>query len=97
MRVIFSMLWLLGATSVAHAGGPWRASENNTNGWALMTPRERLEHQTTVRAFTDYSACHAYQLQHHETLAKRAQSSGRALKPDPRDICAHLRVESTKP
>lgn len=97
MRVIFLMLLLLEVIGVVHAGGPWRASESNTSGWALMTPRERLKHQATVRAFTDYNACHAYQVQHHKTLAMRARASGLALRPDPHDICAHLRVESTKP
>jgi hypothetical protein len=92
-NLILICIVLLAGTAAA---GPWRASEANTSGWAFMTPKERLEHQATMRAFTDYGACHAYQLQHHEALAARAQASGQTLKPtaERRDLCAHLRPAS---
>ena len=95
----FLGLALLSAAAAACAAGPLRASERNTSGWDLMTPRERLEHQATVRAFTDYDACRAYQLRHHEAMEARARASGQALKPESerRDICAHLRPPSVKP
>ena len=91
MRLILPlMLWSVGA---AMAAGPVRASEGNTSGWDWMTPRERLEHQAAVRAFTDYTACRAYQIKHHETMEARARASGQTLKPasERRDICEHLR------
>ena len=97
MRLIVPLLLLSGGTP--GAAGPLRASERNTSGWAYMTPQERLEHQATVRAFTDYDACRAYQRRHHEAMAARAQASGQALKPESerRDICAHLRPLPVKP
>lgn len=49
--------FLLFGTPVGRAGGPWRAGEANTRGWQLMTPEERIEHQSRVRSFTDYDAC----------------------------------------
>jgi hypothetical protein len=90
---------LLLCVGAAHASGPWRAGERNTSGWAYMTPKERLEHQATVRAFTDYDACRAYQLQHHEAMEARAQASGQTLKPaaERRDLCEHLRPPQAKP
>jgi hypothetical protein len=95
----FAGLMLLSAAAAVHATGPWRASERNTSGWAYMTPKERLEHQATVRAFTDDDACRAYQLQHHEAMEARAQASGQTLKPaaERRDLCEHLRPPQAKP
>lgn len=97
MRMSFLLLLLSVAT--ASAAGPLRASERNTSGWDYMTPKERLEHQATVRAFTDYDACRAYQLQHHEAMEARAQASGQTLKPEleRRDLCEHLRPPQAKP
>ena len=97
MRLILPLLLLNVGT--AHAAGPWRASEGNTSGWDWMTPRERLEHQATVRAFTDYTACRAYQIKHHETMEARAWASGQTLKPasERRDICEHLRPLAGQP
>jgi hypothetical protein len=93
------LLLLLAGVGTASAAGPLRASERNTSGWAYMTPRERLEHQATVRAFADYDACHAYQLQHDEAMEARAQASGQTLKPasERRDLCEHLRPPPAKP
>jgi hypothetical protein len=88
LRMLF--LVPLICASAANAAGPWRASDRNTSGWAFMTPKERIEHQATVRAFTDYGACHAFQLRHHQAMQARAQASGETLKASQRDICEHL-------
>jgi hypothetical protein len=80
-------------TGPALARGPWRASENNTRGWQLMTPQERIEHQAKVRGFTSYEECHAYQLQHHQLMVERAKQRGMTLPVGGRDICAHLKPE----
>jgi hypothetical protein len=94
-----ALLLLLSSVGTASVAGPLRVSERNTSGWAYMTPKERLEHQATVRAFTDYDACRAYQLQHHEAMEARAQASGQTLKPasERRDLCEHLRPPQAKP
>jgi len=92
-------LLLLLSVGTAGVAGPLRTSERNTSGWAYMTPKERLEHQATVRTFTDYGTCRAYQLQHHEAMEARAQASGQTLKPasERRDLCEHLRPPQAKP
>lgn len=72
------------------ARGPWRASEENTRGWQLMTPEERIEHQSRIRGFTNYEECRAYQLEHHRLMAERAKQRGMALPAGGRDICEHL-------
>lgn len=81
---------LLLAAGGALARGPWRASEDNTRGWQLMSPEERIEHQARVRGFRDYETCHAYRLEHHRQMAERARQKGVQLKPGHRDICEHL-------
>lgn len=83
------LLWLLSATTQAR--GPWRADEQNTRGWQLMSPEERIEHQAKMRGFRDYGACHAYQLEQHRRMAERAHDQGLTLPQVPRDACVHLR------
>jgi len=78
------------ASASVEARGPWRASEDNTAGWQLMSPQERIEHQRRIRQFDRYEACHAYQLEHHAQLVERARDRGLALPEVGRDACAHL-------
>lgn len=95
MRQLFILLLICVGT--AGVAGPWRASEGNTSGWALMTPKERLEHQAAVRAFTNLAECRAYQLRHHAQMEARARAGGQTLQPGRRDICEHLRPPATQP
>ena len=79
-----------GGTSVSAA--PWRASETNTRGWMLMSPQERIEHQTRVRSFADYAACEAYRAEHHALMVQRAKERGLDLPGGGRDFCDHLKA-----
>jgi hypothetical protein len=81
----------------AAARGPWRASEANTRGWQLMTPEERIEHQSRVRGFTTLEACRAYQLSHHQLIEERGRQRGVALPGRGRDFCAHLEPGKARP
>lgn len=83
-------------TSVA-AGGPWRAEEGNTSGWALMSPEERLEHQAKVRGFTNYDDCRAYQVAHHRLMVERAEQRGLPPPGGRHDFCARLRPQQPPP
>lgn len=83
-----ALFWL--ASDTALARGPWRASEQNTRGWQLMTPEERIAHQAKIREFRDYDACHAYQVEHHRQLAARARAQSISLPEARRDACSHL-------
>ncbi|HJW23675.1 MAG TPA: hypothetical protein VJ576_02155 [Rhodocyclaceae bacterium] len=88
---------LLLCTGAAQARGPWRANEANTQGWRLMSPAERIEHQAKVRQFKAYEECHAYQLEHHRLMEARASAQGLTLGPGRRDICAHLLTSGARP
>jgi len=81
---------LLSVAAPAPARGPLRASEGNTRGWQLMTPEERIEHQSKIRSFKSYEECRSYQLSHHQLMAERARQRGIELPQGKRDICEHL-------
>lgn len=85
--IVFGML--LTGTAMAH--GPWHASEANTRGWQLMTPEERIEHQSRIRGFTSYEECRTYQASHHQLMEERARQRGMALPAGGRDACEHLK------
>jgi hypothetical protein len=81
---------LLSLAAPAQARGPVRASDENTRGWQLMTPEERLEHQSKIRSFRSYEECRSYQLSHHQLMEERARQRGLSLPQGRRDICEHL-------
>jgi hypothetical protein len=85
---------VLVAASCSGAGaGPWRADEDNTRGWDLMSPQERIAHQARVRGFTDYQSCSAYRAQHHQDMAERARQRGLRFGGGRRDFCDHLKPQ----
>ncbi len=90
IRVLLSLLLFTVALPVS-ARGPWRASEDNTRGWQLMSPEERIAHQSKVRGFARLDECRTYQLAHHQQMAERARQQGIALPRGGQDICAHLK------
>jgi hypothetical protein len=90
LRMPLAGLLLTLAAATAHAG-PWRADPDNSRGWELMSPAERIEHQRRLRSFTDYEACRAYQQAHHAQMEARAQAAGRSLRPRARSPCDDLR------
>ena len=93
LMTLFSSL-LLAAAFAAEARGPWRAGEDNTRGWQLMTPEERIEHQARVRGFKTLDECRTYQQEHHREMEQRARARGSALPSGGRDICDHLKPAS---
>lgn len=90
LRLPLAGLLLVLVVGTGHAG-PWRADPDNSRGWELMSPAERIEHQRRLRSFTDYEACRAYQQAHHARMEARAQAEGRSLKPHTRSPCDDLR------
>ena len=84
-------------SSAASARGPWRASEANTRGWELMSPEERIEHQTRIRGFTTLEECRNYQVSHHQLMEERARQRGVALPGGGKDVCAHLKDGKATP
>ncbi len=92
-RVLIITL-LLSVAATAQARGPVRASEGNTRGWQLMTPEERIEHQSKIRGFRTYEECRSYQVAHHQLMEERARARGMALPQGRRDICEHLQPAS---
>ncbi|HSB21930.1 MAG TPA: hypothetical protein VLE94_02350 [Burkholderiaceae bacterium] len=82
----------MGYGAASAPGRGWRASPNNTPGWALMTPEERAAHQQRMNGMTSRADCMAYQQQHHQEMAARAQQRGASAPAQPRrDWCAGLK------
>lgn len=92
LALLLAALLALPVTN-AEARGPWRAGENNTRGWDLMTPEERIEHQARIRGFTTLPPCLAYREEHHRLMEQRARERGVALRGGGRDFCAHLSAD----
>lgn len=95
-RVITTIaLGLVISLSVSTAfAKPWRWSCNqrNTPGWQLMTPQERLEHQTKLRSFTDYSACKEYVDEHHKQMEERAKEKGVSIPVMRQNPCDRMKA-----
>jgi hypothetical protein len=87
---LFLLLLLSRGAPDALARGPLRASEDNTRGWQLMTPEERIAHQARLRAFVTLEACRDYQRAHQREMVARARARGLPPPPGTRDFCAHL-------
>lgn len=90
LGALFLVLLVFRGVPDALARGPVRASEDNTRGWQLMTPEERIAHQTRLRAFVTLEACRDYQREHQREMVARARARGLPPPPGTRDFCAHL-------
>jgi hypothetical protein len=91
-RFLLAAVFVIAQMTAPVAAGPWRAEEDNTPGWALMTPEERIEHQAIVRGFRNYDACRGYQLAHHQLMEDRAKQRALPLPRGRHDFCARLRT-----
>jgi hypothetical protein len=82
----------LAFSPVAQAG-PWRASRDNTAGWDLMSPAERIEHQRRIRGVRTYGACVAYEQWHERRVSERAGArSGQSYAQPRYSGCAQLKA-----
>lgn len=89
----FLLCLVLLAECTSAVAGPWRATARNSQGWQLMTPDERIEHQRQLRSFRTYDECKAYQQAHHALMAERARKAGVVLTPKAGSICERLRAQ----
>ncbi|MCW5665891.1 MAG: hypothetical protein KIT35_18840 [Piscinibacter sp.] len=72
LTVALSAALLLAAPPLAHARGPWHASEANTPGWGRMTPHDRVEHQRHMRGLARHADCVAYETARQRRLGIEA-------------------------
>lgn len=89
-HLLFLLLTTFSLIPVVSAG-PWHSSLDNTEGWELMAPGERIEHQRHMRSFDGYKACKSYQTEHHNRMSKRGRRLGVPLKQAPHSGCNQLR------
>jgi hypothetical protein len=73
-------------------GGRFAFDQDNTRGWALMTPEERIAHRGTMLAAKTYEECKAVQSEHHNAMEARAKEKGLKL-PGPRqNACDNMKA-----
>jgi hypothetical protein len=82
----------LGAVSVEAGGGRYRFQQDNTPGWTLMTPAERTEFQTKMRAAKTYDECKAILAEHHAVMEARAKEKGVTLNAPRYNACDQMKA-----
>lgn len=82
----------LGAVSVEAGQGRYRFQQDNTPGWTLMTPAERTEFQTKMRAAKTYDECKAIQAEHHAVMEARAKEKGVTLPAPRNNACEQMKA-----
>jgi hypothetical protein len=73
-------------------GRQFSLNQDNTVGWALMTPQERTEHRTKMWSFKSYEECTAYQQQHHDTMMARAKEQGKTIAQPRANACERMQA-----
>lgn len=73
-------------------GGRFAIGNDNTFGWAMMSPEERTAHQQKMWSFKNYDECKAYQLEHHQTMEARAKETGKTLPPPHANACDRMKA-----
>ena len=69
---------------------------DNTAGWAMMSPRERDEHQRKMMASKTGAECQATIQEHHRLMAERAKAKGMAMDMPRQDMCAQMMQQGMK-
>ena len=67
-------------------------NQNNTRGWALMTPDERTAFQKRMREVKTYDDCVALQTEHRGAMEVRAKEKGVTLATPRRNACDNLQA-----
>ena len=82
----------LGAVGAEAGPGRYHFQQDNTPGWTLMSPTERTEFQTRMRAAKTYDECKAIQTGHHATIEARAKESGVTLNTPRHNACDQMKA-----
>ncbi len=73
-------------------GRGMKYSQNNTRGWALMTPEERTAFQTRMREVKTYDECIQVQTEHRGLVEVRAKEQGVNLMAPRQNACENLKA-----
>ena len=100
-----TMLALLGAVVAAPTlaqpgmgmgpggGGRFAFDKDNTRGWTLMTPDERIAHRDTMLSAKSYEECKAAQNEHHQAMEARAKEKGLKLLGPRQNACDRMKAQ----
>ena len=73
-------------------GRGMRFNQNNTTGWTLMTPEERTEMRTKMRAVKTYDECKLLQTEQHSAMEVRAKEKGVTLPVPRQNACDRMKA-----
>lgn len=91
--ILTSALLALAVSSTALAQGPrYRFNQNNTPGWALMTPEERAEHRNRMLSAKTYEECQQIREEHRRMMEERAKEKGVTLNTPRSNACDRMRA-----
>jgi hypothetical protein len=82
LTFLFALLSFFGGfagTSLAQIQDQERAY-----GWNLMTPEERVEHQTKMRTLKTAEEREQFRIEHHKKMQERAKEQGAIIPDQPR-------------
>jgi TolA-binding protein len=87
-KLVFSLCLALGIAAPAAAqmqsSDPMPMHDSDrVYGYELMTPQERNEYQTRMRALNTEQEREAFRLEHHEKMQERAKAQGKTLPDTP--------------
>lgn len=69
-----------------------RFDQNNTRGWTLMTPEERVAHREKMVSLKTYDECKAFQAEHRVTMEARAKEKGTTLPVPRQNACDRMKA-----
>ncbi len=73
-------------------GRAMRFSQDNTPGWALMTPGEQVAHREKMLSLKTYEECKAFQSEHRASMEARAREQGKTLPVARQNGCDRMRA-----
>lgn len=100
MKNIVTLVALVGialssSVSAQPGPGPGRGmtfNQDNTPGWALMTPEERAEHRGKMLSLKTYEECKAFQAEHRTAMEARAKETGKTLRTGRQNGCDRMKA-----
>ena len=81
-----------GGGGMAGKGRRYQFNQDNTPGWSLMTPEERLAHRDKMMSAKTFEECKAAQAEHHKQMEERAKQKGATLAGPRENACDRMRA-----
>lgn len=81
-----------GGGGMAGQGRRYQFNQDNTPGWSLMTPEERIAHRDRMMSAKTFEECKAAQAEHHKQMEERAKQKGATLAGPRENSCDRMKA-----